>query len=94
MTTVLNQAFVLQVMQEAGEVIQEATKLLQFGDEATDPETDISYDNVARLKHEMADLFASLHTLVRDMEAKGKFERYELDNHINEKVAFLERRYG
>jgi hypothetical protein len=50
-------------VQECAEVIQAATKLILFGEQATDPHTGIQYDNVAKLRAEMADLRGALDRL-------------------------------
>lgn len=54
---------VFRFIEESGEALKAIGKLQRFGEKATDPKTDICYDNVADLKSELVDLKHSISEL-------------------------------
>lgn len=67
-----------KVMQECGEVIQDASKLQMFGRYATDPKTGIGYNNIKALLKECRDLeqaIIQLRKFNRKEHSKCRFSR-------------------
>lgn len=75
----------VRLIQEAGEVVQSATKLLLFGAVATNPTKPVTYDNVEDLSMEVGDL----HQMIEEVNSLGLINPEAVERGIERKKANL-----